>query len=620
MDVSFLGGIWKRGPASKRRTGAPTPEVVNEDWGWVGEGTELFVRGSPACSRLFTWDGLALLLRGYARPTGMRGGLDLDRVAEELRCHYLEHGTLAVDDLEGSFTLALLDSQAERVILYRNLIGSGFTYYRADPDGMLFGGNLAELVDLSAETPSANQDVLPAFFLFRCVPGRETLFSDLYRLLPGEQVCWDRRGLTRVQRHTFAALQGALVPVGEAVDRVEDIMTAVLRDCAALYPDAANLLSGGVDSSYIQAIWNRVSAAQGPSARPVSYSVSVDHPHTWMDTDYAMTASQALGTQHTLIPADGPYMTYLADSLAATGEPLNHVQSAYFGHLARAMCAAGLKAGLCGEGADSLFGLGLANKISNARVLRRMLPVAALRSLAGAAAGLLGMPLLAATCRLANRVDDFNDLEHPINRVAAFADWQAVQECFGASAIDGAARDRRRLLDLYCVHYEAQDRLHAAGFLGEAMDSAGLWVTLFNRAGVDLLCPFLDSRMLRLALNLPPSVRYRFRRPKDLLKRALARRAPAELATRTKLGFGQPIFEWLGAGGQLRSAVERLGLHEFVEPATLERVRQHPTWFLYSLLCYDTWHRLFIERSLHRPKADRPCLEREALTVQTVQW
>jgi asparagine synthetase B (glutamine-hydrolysing) len=275
------------------------------------------------------------------------------------------------------------------------------------------------------------------------------------------------------------------------------------------------------------------------------------------------------------------------------------------------MRADGLKAGLCGEGADSLFGLGLANKIHNASVIRRLCPVAALRSLAGAAAGQLGMPLLAATCRLANHVDDFNDLQHPINRIAAFADWQAVQECFGAAGVDQAVRDRRRLLDLYCVPYEAQERLHAAGFLGEAMDSAGLWVTLFNRAGVDLLCPFLDSRMLQLALNLPPAVRYRFRKPKDLLKRALARRAPVELATRCKLGFGQPIFEWLAEGGQLRTAVERLRHFDFVEPATMKRAMKQPTWFLYSLLCYDTWHRLFIERSLHRTTTVTPSFQQE---------
>src|SRR5262249_51609057 len=157
---------------------------------WVGEHAELFLRGAPACARVFVWDALVLLLRGYARPAGSYGPLDLQRVAEEVRCHYLEQGTLAVDGLDGSFTLALLDGQAGGVLLYRNLVGAGFTYYHPTPEGLLFGGNLAELVEALPSAPRANREVLPAYFLYRCVPGRETLFADCFRLLPGELVCW----------------------------------------------------------------------------------------------------------------------------------------------------------------------------------------------------------------------------------------------------------------------------------------------------------------------------------------------------------------------------------------------------------------------------------------------
>jgi len=617
MTSSFLGGIWRRGAGNRRRPGAPPPEAVNEDWGWVGERAELFARGAPQCSRLFTWDGLALLLRGYARPAGTSGPLDLDRVAEELRCHYLEQGTLAVEGLDGSFTVALLDSQAERVMLYRNLVGSGSTYYRAGPDGLLFGGNLAELVALLPDGAETNEAALVPFFLFRCVPGRQTLFRDVHRLLPGEQLCWEQRRARRSQRHTFASLRGETVRPAEATDLVEATVTAALADCASLRPEAANLLSGGVDSSYLQALWARVIAPG--DALPPSWSVSVDHPHTWQDTDYAMTASQALGTRHTLVPADGPYRDYLLDSLASTAEPPNHVQSAYFGHLARAMRAGGATAGLCGEGADSLFGLGLANQVHNARTLRRLLPSRWLRSLAGATSRALGWDGLARTCRLANGLDDFADLRHPVNQVAAFTDWEAAEACFGKDNLAAAAAERRRLLDLYAVPYEPMDRLHATGFLGEAMDSAGLWTTMFNRAGSDLLCPFLDSRVLRVALNLPPEARYPYRRPKALLKHALARHAPAELATRRKLGFGQPIFEWLAPGGQLRAMVDELDVADVIDPTTLARLRQRPTWFLYSLVVFDAWRKLFITRSLERPSVEGRVEERGPVTAARAQ-
>ena len=49
--------------------------------------------------------------------------------------------------------------------------------------------------------------------------------------------------------------------------------------------------------------------------------------------------------------------------------------------------------------------------------------------------------------------------------------------------------------------------------------------------------------------------------------------------------------------------MDRIGRYEFLDAAALERARARPNWFLYSLLCYDLWHRLFIERSLSQPAA-----------------
>jgi asparagine synthase (glutamine-hydrolysing) len=605
VKIGYLGGIFKHSPLERR----PAVGAIDEDWGWMGEDAELFLHASGPCCRLFTWDALALLFCGYARPSRGQEPLDLERVAEEIRCHYLEHGKLNVEWLDGSFTLALLDGQAQRVLLYRNLVGSGFTYYHADAAGLLFGSNLVELVDAAQAAPQANRDAVPAFFLFRWVPGRETLFDGFFRLLPGEQVCWDSRGLTRWQRQTFADLRGQTVPDGEAVDTLDETMEQVLLDCAQLRPDAANLLSGGVDSSYLQAIWGRVTLGE---ELPRSLSIDVDHPHTWGDTDYAMTASRWLGSRHTLVPVSNDYADYLLDALASSGEPPNHVQTAYFGHLARTMIEQDVPSGLSGYGADALFGLRLANQLHNAGLLRRLVPSAWLRRGGAMVSDLCGWTNLSATFRLADRLSDWTYLHHPVNRTVAFADWEATTACFGAAAVADAAAGRRALLDRYAVGDCPQERLHAVDFLGESMDTASLWTTLFHRQGADLLSPYLDSRIVRLALNLSPQVRFRFRRPKDVLKRALARLAPLELAQRKKLSFGQPIFEWLAPGGSLRPLVDDIAAYEFVDPEVLARVRQRPTWFLYSLLVYDLWHKMFVERTLPRSVRGTPRLASSA--------
>ena len=87
------------------------------------------------------------------------------------------------------------------------------------------------------------------------------------------------------------------------------------------------------------------------------------------------------------------------------------------------------------------------------------------------------------------------------------------------------------------------------------------------------------------------------------------------MAYRFKLGFGQPVFEWMAPGGQLRSWVEQIGTYDFVDAGARTIALARPNWFLYSLLCYDLWHKLFIERSLPRNTSESiaPSHERAAV-------
>ncbi len=290
-----------------------------------------------------------------------------------------------------------------------------------------------------------------------------------------------------------------------------------------------------------------------------------------------------------------PYAEYLQGLIGGTGEPPNHVQAAYFGHLARVMVESGHSVGMCGEGADSLFGTCYATDVQNAQLLSNLLPFRFLRRWAAAATSCLGYPTLSTALCLANHVDDLTHPSHPVNAVAVFADEPAVRDCFGDAAVAEAFAYRRGLLQQLQVGDSSLDAVHGVGYLGESADSAALWTGLFNREGGDLLCPFLDSRVLRLSLSLPPGERFPFRRPKALLRHVLARYAPSPIAARSKRGFGQPIFEWMAPGGQLRPLVEQIGNHDFLDRGVLARCRERPTWFLYTLLCYDLWHKQFIE-------------------------
>ena len=110
-------------------------------------------------------------IRGQISLTG-RPDLSRDGIARLLWEQYRGHGELAIDGLEGSFTVVLVDPSAPQVILFRNIVGAGFMYYGEFGRDFWFSSNLARLLDVADPSPEVNQEALPAFFLFRSVPGR----------------------------------------------------------------------------------------------------------------------------------------------------------------------------------------------------------------------------------------------------------------------------------------------------------------------------------------------------------------------------------------------------------------------------------------------------------------
>lgn len=598
---SFLGGMVPRtsvdGLGTSEPHGRPSFERM---WPNTQRNSELFLRaGEGRLLSVHEFGPIVLMIKGYVLPAGTYRLSEQSAAADEIVRYYRERGELPVDRLEGSFSLSLLDGEKGCVLLYRGLLANALTYYTESRGGLLFAHNLADLIDASEKTPEPNVDILPSFFLTRYVFGRGTLAQGYFRLMPGELVRFDENGLSRSQRQTLADMSGSQPIQHDAAECVEATMLRILDDCARIDPETANTLSGGVDSSYIQAAWNRVLHKHaGVSAR--SYSASLDHERTRPDDDYARSAAVALGVDHTLVPIHGPYAGRLIAMLSATAEAPNHVQTAYFPPLARAMVADGAKSALCGEGADGLFGVGTATAVQYAQIFRRIAPVGLLRRGGALLARALGWQGGRVGFELAEYVDDLANPKHPINEVSVFADLASMRACFGDRAVAEASAARRGLVDHYQVRGGVLEKLHAAGFLGEAADTAALWTELFNGEGADMFCPFLDSRMVRVVLNVAPRHRFPFRQPKALLKRTLARRASPEIAYRQKRGFGQPIFEWMAPNGQLRQMVDSISDYGFVKESVRTEALRQPNWFLYTLLCYDLWHKLFISKTIPR--------------------
>ena len=590
----FIGSIHDSpGPATS--VGPLSTEAMLQWPGTQHEQQPISIHAGQGCISVRR-EGSFALLRGYIAGRGRTDPDSQRLLLEQLLERFIGQQDLALPELDGSFTLLLATTDKPRLTIFRNLVGNTFTYYQQTDQGLRFGSNLAELVTSDSCKPHLNEQVLPLYFLYRFTPGQETLFHGIKRLNPGEQLLYQKGQLQVNQIQTFADLvQPTLNSETDAVQCVEAVMSDISQDHMALYNNASGLLSGGVDSSYIQAHWNQEWKNQGQREKPRSAAFWLNEPQRMTDLDYTLSAVDLFGTDHLSVQIEDLVAPTIRRALRNLGEMPNHVQSFYFPSLAKQMKQRGTSAGLCGEGADGLFGTDDMCFVIKASRIARKIPVRFLRHSAALAAQLLGKPYRAASIRFADHLDDLSYWQHPINRNAAFTDWDNVASCFGRPAVQQALGNRQQLL---AVNHVPDDPLHlqhilSIGYLGEAVNTAAYWTAMFNSEGVDMLCPFLDSRMLRATLNISTEVKFPPTETKAILKKALGQHVPQEFVRRPKRGFGQPIFEWMSPGGPLRPAVEEIANYDFLPGDVLKDVTNRPNWFLYNLLIFDIWHKEF---------------------------
>jgi asparagine synthase (glutamine-hydrolysing) len=82
--------------------------------------------------------------------------------------------------------------------------------------------------------------------------------------------------------------------------------------------------------------------------------------------------------------------------------------------------------------------------------------------------------------------------------------------------------------------------------------------------------PFLDHELMELAARIPSSIKFRRRKKKYILKRALDPLLPRDILERKKAGFNVPVGAWLhgelGARSRTVLSPERLSASGFFRP------------------------------------------------------
>ena len=521
---------------------------------------------------------------------------------------YEERGPDCVTPLRGMFAFAIWDASAETLLLARDRFGIKPLYVITAPWGIAFASELKALHAVGLTSRELDWEALDTYFQLGYIPAPASPFVDVRKLEPGHTLVWRRNGAVATRRYWRFPLEPApLSPDPEAQVR-ESLDASVTAHLESDVPVAV-FLSGGLDSSAVAA--SMAVAGNTPHAFTARYSGSGATAAD--ETDLARALATRYGAELTLVDIRPDLRSIFEPIVAALDEP-HADDSAIPTWLLSQAVGSRYKVALTGIGGDELFAgyrrhIGLLAAEHYAR-----LP-AGVRRLAGAASrlipeprdGTLGVDRVKRFLRTGNGAvpDRFLGLMSRLSneeRLALYAPELRAR-------ITGTAASAR-----FRDVFSAQGRPSglAAGLYLDYMtflpdDILALSDRLAMAHSLEVRVPFVDHVLVEAVFPIPQRVKIGpWWQSKRLLRRALRPRLPAPHLRAPKRGFVGPTSAWLRH--ELREMLtdelspvrqRRLG---YFEPSTVATLleehltgRQNQERMLWALLCFSTWHRLYVE-------------------------
>lgn len=507
-----------------------------------------------------------------------RGHSDTEVMLEAIERWGLES---AVRRFVGMFAFALWDAIESKLFLVRDRLGIKPVYYGFAGGDFVFASELKAITEYPRFERRIDSGSLALYMRHNYVPAPHSIYQGIAKLPAGFILTLNAPAndpaLSCYWSGTTVAESGLHSRFNssdqEAVKQLEEQLTDAIRLRMLSDVPLGAFLSGGVDSSTVVALMQKLSSS------PVKTFTIGFHEDDYNEAAHARLVAAHLGTDHTELYVTGrdamqviPLLPRMYDEPFADS---SQIPTYLVSKLARTQVTVSLS----GDGGDELFG-GYQRYFLTSSLWKtlRWCPKP-LRAMASRSIHSIPPKAIDRAYRVARsmvpkrgRVRAVGDKAHklalfldskdpqaiymraishwdPAAIVIAADEPSTVKESVAGSGWLPTVEERMMLTDM--VNYLPDDIL-------TKVDRASMAVSLEARV------PVLDHRVVEFAWKLPLRLKIRNGTSKWILRQVLYRHVPRELIERPKMGFGLPIDSWLR--GPLRDWAE-----ELLDPATLNR-------------------------------------------------
>jgi asparagine synthase (glutamine-hydrolysing) len=512
-----------------------------------------------------------------------------------------EWGIDCVHRLRGMFALAIWDEREHALWLVRDRVGIKPLYYAIHHGRLVFGSEVKALLADPEQPVAVDEEALYHYLSFLTTPAPLTMFAGI-RKLPAAS--WVRVALdgSVTEGRYWDPLDHALpldgAPEEELAARVlDELRTSVELRKVSDVP-VGIFLSGGLDSSA-----NAVLFSQGEERPVQTFSIGYEGEHASYPNElgWARRVADEVGADyHERILSLDDLLAFLPRMIDLMDEPIADPVAVPIFYLSELARSEGVIVAQAGEGSDELF-WGYPAWRTHLRLQRAdSLPVPQPLKRAGLA-------VLRATGQETTRPYEF--LRRGAEGVPVF--WGGA-EAFTETQKRRLLSERlRRQLDgttswdvLAPIRRRFEERatepspLNWMTYLDLNLRLPELLLLRIDKmsmaASLEARVPFLDHKLVELALSIPAAVKTRDGELKHVLKRAVRGVVPNDVIDRPKQGFRVPVDEWfLGAlGDRTRTELDHFcRATDLLDRREVERVLERPRRDAWYLLNLALWHR-----------------------------
>jgi len=538
-----------------------------------------------------------------------RGHVFRTRCDTEAVVHlYEEKGPACVDDLRGMFAFAVWDSRRRRLFLARDRLGKKPLYYREHNGTIAFASELKSILADRSIPRSLYPPALDMYLTYQYVPHPMTMFSGINKLPPAHRAVWED-GTLAVERYWAPDFDREIArSEADYVEMVQSLLAEAIKLRLIADVPLGAFLSGGMDSSITVALMSKAS-----SERVRTFSIGFHEPR-FNETNYARLIARRYNTDHTEFIVEPRCLDVLPKLAWHYDEPFAD-SSAIPTYYVSMMTAQKVKVALSGDAGDEDFAGYPRYRAIKLAALYDGCPSILKAALSPRIWQHLPVSVEQKSLRrqLKKLVLGLNlpPEERYLNWIAIFdeARKRALYSGDCAGRLSGAGPAIEFLLDAYAraPHRDFVSRTSFVDMMTYLPCDLLTKVDIASMAhSLEVRAPFLDHKVVELAVGMPLSLKMRGLKGKYILKKAFGHLLPREILTRPKMGFGVPISRWFRTelSGFIRHILldrETMARGYFRPEAVRALVDEHVSgvfdhgYRLWALLMLELWHRTYID-------------------------